>query len=235
MLNHLHIENFRLFHSLHISKLGQINLIAGKNNTGKTTLLEALSVHENPLNNTIYIPIDYEVQMRLRIELWNRIEFDEYAKKQIVDILNILSHQEIEQISMSDNAPKIKFANGIVEKLSKSGNGLNRLFILALGLVNAKSGRLLIDDFEISLHHRIQDKLWKIIFRYAKEWHIQVFATTYSEDTLQSFYYVAEKTPQYGTMANYFTLNHQKSGYIKAIDYDLEDIEISIIANLEIR
>ncbi len=38
MLNHLHIQNYRLFRDLHIDKLGQVNLIAGKNNTGKPHL-----------------------------------------------------------------------------------------------------------------------------------------------------------------------------------------------------
>lgn len=45
MLDHIHIENFRLFKNLDIPKVGQVNLITGKNNSGKTTLLEALRIH----------------------------------------------------------------------------------------------------------------------------------------------------------------------------------------------
>ena len=44
MLKELHISNYRLFDELHIPDLGQVNLIAGKNNTGKTALLEALRI-----------------------------------------------------------------------------------------------------------------------------------------------------------------------------------------------
>lgn len=47
MLDHIHIENFRLFKSLDIPKVGQVNLITGKNNSGKTTLLEALRLWAN--------------------------------------------------------------------------------------------------------------------------------------------------------------------------------------------
>lgn len=47
MLEHIHIENFRLFKKLDIPKLGQVNLISGKNNCGKTTLLEALRLWAN--------------------------------------------------------------------------------------------------------------------------------------------------------------------------------------------
>ena len=44
MLERLHIGNFRGFGDLEIDKLGRINLVAGKNNVGKTTLLEAISL-----------------------------------------------------------------------------------------------------------------------------------------------------------------------------------------------
>ena len=47
MLDHIHIENYRLFKNLDIPKVGQVNLITGKNNSGKTTLLEALRIWAN--------------------------------------------------------------------------------------------------------------------------------------------------------------------------------------------
>ena len=42
MLERLHIRNYRVFNELKIDKLSRINLIAGKNNSGKTSLLEAI-------------------------------------------------------------------------------------------------------------------------------------------------------------------------------------------------
>lgn len=44
MLKSLHIKNFRCFEDLTIPSLGQVNLIVGKNNSGKSTLLEAIAV-----------------------------------------------------------------------------------------------------------------------------------------------------------------------------------------------
>jgi len=43
MLSDLHITNFRGFEELRLENLGRVNLIVGKNNTGKTSLLEALT------------------------------------------------------------------------------------------------------------------------------------------------------------------------------------------------
>ncbi|MDE7418604.1 MAG: AAA family ATPase, partial [Muribaculaceae bacterium] len=40
----LEISNFKNFRHLKIDNLGSVNLIVGKNNTGKSTLLEAISI-----------------------------------------------------------------------------------------------------------------------------------------------------------------------------------------------
>jgi ABC-type cobalamin/Fe3+-siderophores transport system ATPase subunit len=44
-LDSLEIQNFRGFRHLQIEKLGRVNLIVGKNNIGKTALLEALELY----------------------------------------------------------------------------------------------------------------------------------------------------------------------------------------------
>ena len=52
MLESFRVQNYRLFKDLKIKKLGQVNLIAGKNNTGKTALLEAIAISESEENFT---------------------------------------------------------------------------------------------------------------------------------------------------------------------------------------
>ncbi|HFA51615.1 MAG TPA: hypothetical protein ENJ95_21590 [Bacteroidetes bacterium] len=44
MLKDLHIQNYRLFEDFKMDGLARVNLIAGRNNTGKTALLEALRI-----------------------------------------------------------------------------------------------------------------------------------------------------------------------------------------------
>lgn len=46
-LKSLHIKNFRMLEDFSVERLGQVNLIVGKNNSGKTTVLEALEVFAN--------------------------------------------------------------------------------------------------------------------------------------------------------------------------------------------
>ena len=45
MLDSFLVRNFRLFEDLRIDRLGQVNLFVGKNNSGKTCLLEALQLY----------------------------------------------------------------------------------------------------------------------------------------------------------------------------------------------
>jgi hypothetical protein len=44
ILNSLEINSFRAFEHLQIERLGRVNLIVGKNNVGKTSLLEAIQL-----------------------------------------------------------------------------------------------------------------------------------------------------------------------------------------------
>jgi AAA15 family ATPase/GTPase len=48
MLKSLKIENFRCFQSFELSDLGQINLLVGTNNSGKTSILEAIQLLTSP-------------------------------------------------------------------------------------------------------------------------------------------------------------------------------------------
>ncbi len=45
MLNSFYIENFRLFCCLKIARLGRVNLLVGKNNSGKSAFLEAIELY----------------------------------------------------------------------------------------------------------------------------------------------------------------------------------------------
>lgn len=44
MLRSLKIENFRCFQSFELQQLGRLNLLVGMNNSGKTSILEAIQL-----------------------------------------------------------------------------------------------------------------------------------------------------------------------------------------------
>ncbi len=77
--------------------------------------------------------------------------------------------------------------------LRSLGEGMNRLFGLALSLVNAAGGLFLADEIESGLHYSVQVDLWRIIFAVARQLDIQVFATTHSFDCIEAFQVAAQE------------------------------------------
>src|SRR5262249_22394703 len=57
MLNSLLINNFRLFKHLKVDSLSQVNLFVGKNNTGKSCLLEAIQLYASNANVGVMLDI----------------------------------------------------------------------------------------------------------------------------------------------------------------------------------
>ena len=71
---------------------------------------------------------------------------------------------------------------------------------MALNLVNARGGLLLIDEFENGLHHTVQTDIWRMVFRLANQLDVQVFATTHSRDAVRAFQKAAEESPEVGVL-----------------------------------
>jgi AAA15 family ATPase/GTPase len=57
MYTNFRIQNFRGFKDFELQDIQRVNLIAGKNNVGKTSLLEALFIHGNPANPELALRI----------------------------------------------------------------------------------------------------------------------------------------------------------------------------------
>jgi len=55
VIKNIEIKNFRCFQNLKVSGFEKINLISGKNNVGKTALLEALFLNSTPRPDTIFL------------------------------------------------------------------------------------------------------------------------------------------------------------------------------------
>jgi hypothetical protein len=112
------------------------------------------------------------------------------------------------------------------------GEGLNRLFGIALALVSAKNGLLLIDEIESGLHYSVFPKLWQFVLDVANQLDIQVFATTHSWDCIVGFQYAAQKNEDVDGML--IRLENRK-GEIVPILFDEERLAIATREDLEVR
>lgn len=138
--------------------------------------------------------------------LWDKIALSD-LEKDVVDALRIID-PEITAVSMVGGEGPRQTRTAIVRAagiprpvpLRSFGDGLNRLFGIALSLVNAKDGLLLIDEFENGMHHTVQADAWRAVFRLASRLDIQVVATSHSWDAIEAFQKVANEDPEEGVL-----------------------------------
>lgn len=67
------------------------------------------------------------------------------------------------------------------------GDGAYRLLGMALSVINASDGVLLVDEIDTGLHHSVLKSVWRAIASWAIEVNVQVFATTHSWDCVEAF------------------------------------------------
>jgi hypothetical protein len=66
------------------------------------------------------------------------------------------------------------------------GDGIWRIFALAVALSRVKGGMLLIDEVDTGLHYTVMTEMWKFVNEISKTFDIQVVATTHSYDCVHS-------------------------------------------------
>jgi predicted ATPase len=116
--------------------------------------------------------------------------------------------------------------------LSTMGDGLRRMFHIGLAMATASKGILLIDEFENGLHWRVQRELWAALGKAAKEFDVQIFATTHSRDCIQGFVSASQEAgiPD----AKMYRLERE-GDEIYAVDLALINVEAALELNGEMR
>lgn len=303
-LDSLKIQNFRILEDVEVKKLGHVNLIVGKNNSGKSTVLEALALlasgfglktlqrlasnreisrhtlttqqnkvekpygsslsqlitkgiqnetkvfignsdsyyigfedngdpfthHEEENGVHYYYQDGYNLFSNIRLQhlntpssfivpIFEPILNFEYIDTNAINIEQLANEWEDIILTEAEDLalqmlriiePDIKdlaFLNkdeqrtpyvrleGVKDRtpLHSMGDGIFRLLQVILKVLKAQDGFLLIDEFENGLHYSVQPDVWRLIFELAKEYNIQVFATTHSWDCIESFAQIAKE------------------------------------------
>lgn len=295
MLKSLKIENFRCFPSFEMGQLGRLNLIVGTNNSGKTSILEAIQIllslptdrailSEIVIGRSEYTSEDGVISLDISHLFYNHkteesgsiriLGKDQIDKNKVITIfreatrISIVCSDEAKNISenvklgtlihpdgiivvnpqtnkiwehdrsnsLSNNQflnsssltsakmielferivitpeedlvigalqviePRIKRIatvssgkyryegkhSGFILQLTDEpqrvpigsmGDGMWRMLGLALAIVNAKNGVLLVDEIDTGLHFTVMSDMWKMLWETAKRLNVQIFAT----------------------------------------------------------
>lgn len=119
MINRISIKNFKVIKSLEIDDLRAFNLIVGKNNSGKTTLLEAFFQSINPGNAALLGKINRFRKLNLlNPDVWKTFFYKLDTKSEVIleSELENLKEQRIIKIT-----PIIKKEQLLIEKEGRNG------------------------------------------------------------------------------------------------------------------
>ena len=164
MLNSLYIKNFRNLEELTIESLGRVNLITGKNNTGKSSVLEAVALWVTDGNFSLLLNIihnrDEFIESNNRytdaeqpnIKTFSSIFTNRHAGYDIKNSIRIGTS--------SNNSLILKFSNyKHKDAFKETNNPIHKREILCFEVLNNEEEVLhtsVIEDIEIQGHLNIE-------------------------------------------------------------------------------
>ncbi len=170
--------------------------------------------------------------------LWDAVALTS-LEEDVLFALSILA-PNIERVNMIGSAEPLVRRNAIVKlrsdvapiPLRSMGEGMNRMFGIALALVNAKDGMLLIDEVDTGLHYSVLPDLWKLIFEVAHRLNVQVFATSHSWDCIQAFQLAAEENKKEEGIVIRLEI---QDGEVVPVTFDERKLSIATREQIEVR
>jgi hypothetical protein len=109
------------------------------------------------------------------------------------------------------------------------GDGIWRLLGIALALVSARGGVLLVDEIDTGLHYTVLVDMWRLVLATARSLDVQVFATTHSRDCYEALAAVTEAN------RNEISLQRIERGKAHAIAFNEAELQQAAERGLEVR
>jgi hypothetical protein len=175
------------------------------------------------------------------ISLWSKIVLTD-LEEQILKALRIVE-PGIERIAALTTPKYASSVNrgGFMVKLAGAkspvpigslGDGMWRMLAMAMALVRARDGMLLVDEIDTGLHFTVMTDMWKLIAQTARELNVQVFATTHSYDCVTSLATICDEN---AGADDHVTIQRIEPGRSKAVAYTEAEIKVAAERHIEVR
>lgn len=110
----------------------------------------------------------------------------------VIDFIRQHLDESIEKIDLvnDEGENRFKVTSSIIDKaidITKYGEGMQRIFEIALLLGYCKNGILCVDEIDSALHKSLLIKFTEFIQTIAKEFNVQVFLSTHSKECIDAF------------------------------------------------
>jgi AAA15 family ATPase/GTPase len=143
----------------------------------------------------------------------------------------------IERIQVDTDTGSIDIEEKDYDKsspLHQYGEGANKLFRILVQITLQKDKKLLIDEIDAGIHYSHFFEFWKVVLEVAKEYNVQIFATTHNLECLQHFKDVLENE-EFKELSRTITLRKFSDNIISESTRTFEEFEYEINRELEIR
>lgn len=154
----------------------------------------------------------------------------------VIEFIKLHLDDTIEKIDLvnDEGENRFKVTSSSVDlaiDITKYGEGLQRVFEIALLLGYCKNGILCIDEIDSALHKTLLIKFTEFIQKIAKEFNVQVFLSTHSKECIDAFVvndfpddeltaYALEENPE-GKLECNFLLGNKLKQLVDTINIDI--------------
>ena len=158
-------------------------------------------------------------------------------KKRTDGVIRVLQQIEPSLRDLSLGADDIVYCDIGLDRLvpiNVMGDGMFRLLSIILAVSDTQNGIVLIDEIENGFFYTSQKLLWKALFESAREFNVQIFATTHSVECIKAFSSTYSQIEQGNDAMRLYRIE-RKGDNFKAVSYDHETLETSLESGWEVR
>lgn len=159
----------------------------------------------------------------------------EKTQKPVAEALRVIDGRISELKTITSGGPPVMYADVGGRRLlplAVLGDGALRLFEIAIEMVRGEGGVVLIDEIENGFHYSALPNVWKLIFKLAKQYNVQVFAVTHSQECAVAAHRAALESGEYDY--RYFRVE-QDQGVGRAYAFPEKQMQAAFEAELEVR
>jgi AAA15 family ATPase/GTPase len=154
-------------------------------------------------------------------------------KQQIIAILQTIEPTIID-IHTDDGTVYFDMGLKVFLPIHVAGDGMRRILSLVTIIFQKKNGIAIIDEIDNGLHHASQAIMWKALMVAAREFNVQIFATTHSNECIQALATIAEANYHNQNIAALFRIEKKQDEH-RAFLFNQELLAAAIDNNFEIR
>ena len=161
------------------------------------------------------------------------------ANKQEKFVIDILKEIEpnLKDIVLAGNELLVDIGFDKRIPIQVLGDGIRKLLSLIISIYYCSNGILLVDEIDNGMHYKSMPAMWRAILKAAKEYNVQLFATTHNIDSLQTLCKVVETQESRALEDDIrvYTLRKTSDDTLKAIKSTYRQFNHLINQEIEIR